>query len=587
MALRGSLTDFSLPDVLQLIALSRKTGLLRMNRDDGAEGDIWFRDGDVFFAQSNWQREKIGTRLIDAQKITQSALDRALDIHAADPERRRIGQILIDEGYITSAVLESFVQEQIQDSVFDLMRWPSGNFAFDILPDVVDEDIGLSVSIENIIMEGSRRLEEWERIKSKVPSMDIVFKMAAAPGEGGFEISLKPAEWNLLLLIDGTRSVAELARETGQTDFEVARIAHGLFSAGLLEVAEEDEVQRIIDERAARWEAAGRTQWQIPASEPPTELRPPFVVPKQEPPVMVVSVGEAAGVPPESEDEVAEPELPQFLTGGRAAPTQGDVAVFEEMLGVLLEGAGVPEPLPPQAPVVPVPEESAVAELPRSEWPETIAEPVAAAEPPVAEEPQAIEPTVETIVEEYVYDASAESEALGWTVRAEAAEGAEPPTEALQEPYAGVESGAAVPTAEVAPIDSQETPYITEAPPALPPVEAPAAVPAEVEAGIEPAGTEAVAGVVTADESGAVETEREGRPSPAPPAGTSAGPARMGLELGGAISDEIAALTGAGRAPRPTAPAERSAESAGLALKRDSRVDRATIEKIIDAISNL
>jgi len=65
--------------------------------------------------------------------------------------------------------------------------------------------------------------------------MDIIFRMATAPGEGTYEISLKPVEWNLLLLIDGTRTVSELARATGRTDFEVARIVYGLFSAGLLE----------------------------------------------------------------------------------------------------------------------------------------------------------------------------------------------------------------------------------------------------------------------------------------------------------------------------------------------------------------
>jgi len=59
MALRGSLKDFSLPDVFQLIQLSRKSGILRIKRPD-AEGSIWFREGDVFFAQSNWRRELLG-----------------------------------------------------------------------------------------------------------------------------------------------------------------------------------------------------------------------------------------------------------------------------------------------------------------------------------------------------------------------------------------------------------------------------------------------------------------------------------------------------------------------------------------------
>src|SRR5450759_3561768 len=246
MALRGNLKDFSLPDVFQLVTLSRKTGILRIKRADGAEGSVWFREGDVFFAQSNWHREPLGERLVSANKITPSALSRALEVQKSEGAGgRRLGQILVDEGYVTDKVLEAFVQEQIQDTIFDLFRWDEGDFDFEPLPESpVEEDIGLSVSIENIIMEGSRRLEEWNRIKKKIPSMDLVFKMATAPGEGTFDISLKPAEWNLLLKTGGTRSVAQLARETGHTDFEVARVVYGLFSAGLLEVASDEEVER-------------------------------------------------------------------------------------------------------------------------------------------------------------------------------------------------------------------------------------------------------------------------------------------------------------------------------------------------------
>jgi len=240
MALRGNLKDFSLPDVFQLVQLSGKTGVLRVVRP-GAEGSIWFRDGEVFFAQSNWRHELLGDRLVNAQRITPAALERALKIHKAEDGRRRLGEILVDEGYITQQVLESFVQEQIQDTIFDIMRWDEGDFDFEVLPEVVHEDIGLSVSVENIVMEGSRRLEEWNRIKKKVPSPEMVFKMATAPGEGTFEISLKPVEWNLLLLIDGTRSVRELAEEVRSTDFEVSRVIYGLFSAGLLEVASDEE----------------------------------------------------------------------------------------------------------------------------------------------------------------------------------------------------------------------------------------------------------------------------------------------------------------------------------------------------------
>jgi hypothetical protein len=142
-------------------------------------------------------------------------------------------------------------------------------------------------------MEGSRRLEEWNRIRKKIPSMEIVFKMATAPGEGTFEISLKPVEWNLLLLIDGTRSVADLARDTLRTDFEVSRVLYGLFSAGLLEFATDDEVAEARAERTEREaklaifeaERAAQAPPEPEQADPqPAELPPPEPAPAQQAP---------------------------------------------------------------------------------------------------------------------------------------------------------------------------------------------------------------------------------------------------------------------------------------------------------------
>lgn len=395
MALRGNLKDFSLPDVFQLVTFSRKTGVLRIQREDGAEGSVWFRDGDVFFAQSNWHTEPLGERLVKAQRITPQALKRALEVRSGEPEDgRRLGQILIDEGYITEKVLETFVSEQIQDTIFDLMRWDEGDFDFEAMPEVVDEDIGLSVSIENVVMEGARRLEEWTRIKKKIPSMDVVFKMATAPGEGTFEISLKPIEWQLLLLVDGTRSVAELATETSRTDFEVARIVYGLFSAGLLEFATEEEIERNRAERAEREakqaeieaarkaseeaakrealareaklaeEAAARRAAEEAATREAAEAAAQAAAEAaaQEAEKVAAADAERAAADAAAEAVAAGPtEVPEFLGGMTVAPTADDQAVLDEFMGAVLEqpaepSAPEPEPepeVPAAAPYVP------------------------------------------------------------------------------------------------------------------------------------------------------------------------------------------------------------------------------------------
>ncbi|MCX8007725.1 MAG: DUF4388 domain-containing protein [Coriobacteriia bacterium] len=588
MALRGNLKDFSLPDVFQLVQLSKKTGVLRIKRSD-AEGSIWFRDGEVFFAQSDWHREPLGQRLVNAGRITPSALAKAMEIRAREPEGgRRLGQILVDEGYITQPVLEAFVQEQIQDTIFDLMRWDEGDFNFEILPEVVEEDIGLSVSVENIVMEGSRRIEEWNRIKKKVPSMDMVFKMATAPGEGTFEISLKPTEWNLLLLTDGTRTVGELARSLGKTDFEVARVIYGLFSAGLLEVAADDEVERLRAERAER---EARRAERAAAAPPPA----PAPVGAQAPVRPEVSAAEPETVEEVEEETpevapVAEPavpsvprepvEEPEFLAAPKAAPSADDMAVFEQVMGAVLKPQPEPsahatplsapeaEPVSAQAPeAVPAVEVAPISEAELSEIPVA---PVLEALP---EEPAPV-PQVPTEAPAFVPTGDLEKDLLALGL------GELPPEAAtLEEERTGVEAVEAV--------QQVEEPEAHAVPAAIEPLgvrepERPAVEQVSTDAALSDllkslGGEEEVSGPEEREAPKVISTD------------AFLAEFETDVTLSSALTDEITALTGGGSGrPRPTTTVSKLPEPGEApALRRDQLVDRDLVLKIIDGIEKL
>lgn len=238
MALEGNLKDFSLEDMFRLLASGRKTGTLYMENHD-AEGKICFKKGRVFFASSNWNRESLGRRLVKAGVISEKQLRQALGlqkIQKKEKANRRLGQILVDEGYLESKLLENFIQDQINDTLFDLFRWEVGDLRFEADEVCEDEDIGISVSVENIIMESARRLELWNRIRQKIPSLDTRFIMASTPGDKSMEIHLKPREWMLLCYLHGGRSVRELVELAGYNDFETAKILFGMYSAGLIDV---------------------------------------------------------------------------------------------------------------------------------------------------------------------------------------------------------------------------------------------------------------------------------------------------------------------------------------------------------------
>jgi len=237
VALEGNLKDFSIADMFRLLASGRKTGVLHLARPDG-QGKVCFSKGRVFFATSNWHRESLGRRLVRAGVISEKQLRQALGLQKIQKKEmagRRLGQILVDEGYMDGKLLETFIQDQINDTLFDLFRWEEGDLRFEPDESCDEEDIGISVSVENIIMEASRRLELWGRIRQKIPSMDTEFVMASTPGDKSMEIHLKPREWMLLCYLHGGRSVRELVSLTGYDDFETSKILYGMYSAGLVD----------------------------------------------------------------------------------------------------------------------------------------------------------------------------------------------------------------------------------------------------------------------------------------------------------------------------------------------------------------
>lgn len=236
MALEGNLKDFSLSDMFRLLAKGSKTGTLHVEHE-GADGKVCFKDGAVVFASSAGHKENLGKRLAKNGVITEKQLRQALGLQKIQKKEkadRRLGQILIDEGYVDEPALEAFIAEQISDALFELFRLEDGQLRFEPDEYCSAEDIGLTVSVETLIADAEKRLDQWKRIRDKIPSMDTRFAMSGSPGEKSIEIHLKPREWMMLCYLHGSRSVAELVDLTGYNDFDTAKTLYGMYAQGLI-----------------------------------------------------------------------------------------------------------------------------------------------------------------------------------------------------------------------------------------------------------------------------------------------------------------------------------------------------------------
>lgn len=237
MALEGNLKDFSLTDVLHLLQTGGKTGTLHVERD-GEHIVVCFKDGGIYHAGRAADAEPIQKRLVRAQIVNEKQLRQAqglMKIQKKDKAERRLGQILVDEGYVEGNVLSDFLRSHFAEVIFDVMRWEDGSIRFDPEEALHEHDLGITLPVEEVLSEATKRLEIWERIREKIPSLDTRFVMSGSPAERTTEIHLKPREWMLLCYLHGSRSVRELVELTGYSDFETARVLYGMYANGLIE----------------------------------------------------------------------------------------------------------------------------------------------------------------------------------------------------------------------------------------------------------------------------------------------------------------------------------------------------------------
>jgi hypothetical protein len=236
--LQGSLKEFSLPNIFQLVKMSSKTGSLTIRREN-EWGKIFFKDGLIHYAFSVPQSLPLGERLVNAGSITPAQLKQALAEQKKSPEAGRIGAILLERGFIDREGLESVVREQIQDAAFNFFGWPEGEFEFTADEVVTDQDVLVEMNVENVIMEGCRRIDEWELIFAQLGSLERIPHLAydARVDERG-EVTFTAEEWRVIVHVDGRADVNTVLRECGLDRFHGAKVVYSLFSSGLITVSD-------------------------------------------------------------------------------------------------------------------------------------------------------------------------------------------------------------------------------------------------------------------------------------------------------------------------------------------------------------
>lgn len=178
MAFQGSLAELHLPDIIQLISVSGKTGVFHLT------------DGPLH------------------------------------------GEIYLNEGKIVHAELDEISGEE---AVYALAIWRQGEFRFE--PGDSTGVRSISKSNTNLLMEAARRLDEWHVLSKRIPSVDLVPEFSTLDSREG-QINLNTSEWLILSKIDGQRSIKSIAGACGLSPFDISKILYGLIGNGLIKLKE-------------------------------------------------------------------------------------------------------------------------------------------------------------------------------------------------------------------------------------------------------------------------------------------------------------------------------------------------------------
>jgi hypothetical protein len=234
MALKGNLRDFTITQLLNLINLAKKTGTLVIE-GPGEIARVGFREGKLAYAQLGQEDNGLSAILQRNNKITASQY-RILKERTSHMTDKELGLLLINAGYVTQEDILGSLQAYFINTVRRLFSWMEGFFRFeqDELPP--EDRISVRIDLENLIIEGSRQLREWEHLQEEIPSLDMALKFTDRPGTNLRNINLNVEEWKVVSYVNPKNSIRQIARATKMNDIEIRRVVYGLLQAGLVEI---------------------------------------------------------------------------------------------------------------------------------------------------------------------------------------------------------------------------------------------------------------------------------------------------------------------------------------------------------------
>ncbi len=253
MALKGNLRDFSLHQLLNLINLAHKTGALNVSPEPvlhGANGhaspaSLFFREGRLIHASFEGKPARLTDVLVQVGRLSPEQAQAIRERSRVDTDKE-LGLLLIHNGYLSQTDIIQGVRGYLLETVYQLFTWTAGDFRFEPNQLPPEERITVPLSLENVIVEGNRRQQEWEKLRDEIPDLEVPLRFSERPGTNLRNISLTREEWQVISFINARNTIKQIGEYLQLDEFQVRRVVYGLKQNGLIDMAQPVRVEPVL-----------------------------------------------------------------------------------------------------------------------------------------------------------------------------------------------------------------------------------------------------------------------------------------------------------------------------------------------------
>jgi hypothetical protein len=246
MALKGNLRDVGLNQLLNLIYLAHKTGALTVHNNGSAgKARLYFREGRLIHAAVDGQDARLTDVLVKVGKLTPDQAKAVRSRSKVDTDKE-LGLLMIQNGMLNQNDIVQGVKNYLLETVYQLFTWRAGEFRFEPNELPPEERITVAVNLDHLIIEGSRRVQEWEHLRDELPDLDVPLRFAERPNTNLRNINLSVEQWRVVSFINARNTIRQIASFLKVDEFQIRRIVYGLQTAGLVDVMPAPAIARPI-----------------------------------------------------------------------------------------------------------------------------------------------------------------------------------------------------------------------------------------------------------------------------------------------------------------------------------------------------